>query len=238
MAEQSKKIKKDKKSDGKKKAEARESAEEGEEGMVSDGSASEDADSDADDHPTDSKLIEKYEKYPEYLKITFKKPQDVSSFFENVAPFNSANRHAISSILSQKSKDSIADKCFPLSFYIQLIPALNVITIMAQAPPLEGFSGLTDSLLTNLTIVEKDEGSQLMIDELSQIQSLTQERLYKWLHSLAGLVLPFSATEHSLGKSPLFSTSTDLVVTHAELSTKGLINRIWQRSFSQQLLYL
>jgi len=48
--------------------------EEGEEGMiVSDGEISllSNRDSDHGVNPTERKLIEKYEKYPEYLKVTF-----------------------------------------------------------------------------------------------------------------------------------------------------------------------
>ena len=54
------------------------SMEEGEEGMIiSDAENSQlsgSSDSDLGVNPTEKKLIEKYEKYPEYLKVTFKKP--------------------------------------------------------------------------------------------------------------------------------------------------------------------
>ena len=95
------------------------SMEEGEEGMIiSDAENSQlsgSSDSDLGVNPTEKKLIEKYEKYPEYLKVTFKKPD---SFFEYLAPFNSSNITSVTKILSSKSKEQISVQGFPLSFYI------------------------------------------------------------------------------------------------------------------------
>jgi len=78
--------------------------------------------------------------------------------------------------------------------------------------PSESESITTDALLSDL-IGNSDEGSQLMIDELSSITSTSEERLYKWLHTLAGLILDFShsATTHEGGKpSPTAAKSTSL----------------------------
>ena len=47
-----------------------------------------------------------------------------------------------------------------------------------------------------------------MIDELSSIVAMSQERIYKWLHTLAGLVLDFPQASQgavSLGKRPHFT---------------------------------
>lgn len=83
---------------------------EAENSQMSDGS------SDSDDaNPTEKKLIEQYEKYPEYLKISFKKP---SSFLDYAEPFNSSNMYSINNILSKKSKDLLCEQSFPVTLYI------------------------------------------------------------------------------------------------------------------------
>ena len=127
MSDNSKRIKKEKKPTSTKVKEAREkkeaaaaaSMEEGEEGMIiSDAENSQlsgSSDSDCGVNPTEKKLIEKYDKYPEYLKITFKK---TDNFFENSTAFNSSNNTAVSKILSTKSKESILLHGFPLSLHI------------------------------------------------------------------------------------------------------------------------
>lgn len=67
---------------------------------------------------------------------------------------------------------------------IYLVPKLNVLTI-------EKRSGETsiDHLLTNL-VDFYDEGKQLSFKETKTILALSEERIYKWLHSYAGLHLP------------------------------------------------
>ena len=68
-----------------------------------------------DDNPTEKRLIEKYDKYPDYLKITFKKPD---TFYDYLVPFNSSNREAITKILNSKSKEAISNLAFPVTMYI------------------------------------------------------------------------------------------------------------------------
>ena len=68
-----------------------------------------------DDNPTEKRLIEKYDKYPDYLKITFKKPD---TFYDYLVPFNSSNREAITKILNPKSKEAICNLAFPVTMYI------------------------------------------------------------------------------------------------------------------------
>ena len=72
----------------------------------------------------------------------------------------------------------------------------------------------------------------MVVDELDQIVAMSQERLYKWLHSLAGLVLDFTQTEDqtSLGKKPSFSYDVSQV-GHL-VSTKSIVQRLWQRLLS------
>lgn len=88
-------------------------AEEGEEGMIvsedekSQGYDSNNESDDLDDiNPTEKRLLEKYDKYPDYLRVTFRKPQ---AFFENLEPFNSANRHSLTKLLSKKSKEQLLE---------------------------------------------------------------------------------------------------------------------------------
>ena len=65
-------------------------------------------------------------------------------------------------ILSPKSKDTISVHAFPLTFQIQLVPELNVLTITLVT---ENELMSTDALLTNLTS-QNDQGGQIMIEEL------------------------------------------------------------------------
>ena len=132
--------------------------EEGEEGMIiseaENSHMSNSSDSDAGVNPTEKKLIEKYEKYPEYLKVTFNKPD---SFFDNLMPFNNANRAAITNILSAKNKELISEQSFPFALYIQLVPELNVLTISA-ATGADNDLLSTDALMTDL-ISLTDQGN-------------------------------------------------------------------------------
>lgn len=157
VSDHSKRIKKEKKPASNKLKEAREkkeaaaaaSMEEGEEGMIiSDAENSQmsgSSDSDAGVNPTEKKLIEKYEKYPEYLKVTFKKSD---SFFEYLTPFNSANIASATKILSTKSKEQISVQGLPLSLHIQLVPELNILTISVAT---DNDLMSTDALLADLT---------------------------------------------------------------------------------------
>jgi len=104
------------------------------------------SDSDFGENPTEKKLIEKYEKYAEYLKLSFRKPEN---FYQYTEPFNSANIASINKILSVKSKDQILAQGFPFGFYIQIIPGLNVLSISASTADNDLMS--TDALLTDLT---------------------------------------------------------------------------------------
>mmetsp|Transcript_44925 Transcript_44925/g.59632 ORF Transcript_44925/g.59632 Transcript_44925/m.59632 type:complete len:88 (+) Transcript_44925:283-546(+) len=87
--------------------------------MISDGEASQgSAMSQSDDlglNPTEKRLLEKYDKYPDYIKITFRKPL---AYLEQLDSFNSANQYAITKILSKKSKEAILEQAFPLTLYI------------------------------------------------------------------------------------------------------------------------
>jgi len=71
--------------------------------------------SDAGTNPTEKKLVEKYEKYPEYLKITFRKTE---SSLEHLLVFNQANQFSISQLLSKKSKQVVLERLLPLTLFI------------------------------------------------------------------------------------------------------------------------
>ena len=115
-----------------------------------------------DVNPTDKKLLEKYDKYPDYLRVTFRKP---AQFFDNLEPFNSANKHSLTKVLNKKSQEQLLEQLFPLTLYIQLVPELNILTVMVAGM---SESMTTDALLSDL-LCESDQGGQLMIDELSSI---------------------------------------------------------------------
>ena len=82
----------------------------------------------------------------------------------------------------------------------------------------------TDALLTDLTSFD-DQGNQLIIEELGQIQALSQERLYKWLHSLAGLMQDFTHSfqeqSEKVARQPKFSHDVSQV-DHI-VSTKSIL---------------
>lgn len=62
-----------------------------------------------------------------------------------------------------------------------------------------------------------------MIEELDQIQAMSHERLYKWLHSLAGLHLNFSEASDTkmIGKKPTFAADV-CQVAHL-VSSKSIV---------------
>ena len=66
------------------------------------------------------------------------------------------------------------------------MPGLNVLTVQVVCE-----KATTDQILGDLLSFE-DQGSQRMIKESEIITSDTAERMYKWLHSLAGLQLDFA----------------------------------------------
>ena len=127
----------------------------------SQGSASSQSD-DQGFNPTDKQLLEKYEKYPDYLKLSFKK---ALKFYSLKDTFNKANEFVLQKVLSKKSKDTIMERAFPITLYIQLVPELNALTIQLAS---QSELTTTDSLLTDL-LVNHDQGTQLMIEELSSI---------------------------------------------------------------------
>jgi len=74
-------------------------------------------------------------------------------------------------------------KSFPVLLRIYLVPKLNVLTIEKR----QGDTSI-DHLLTNL-VDFYDEGKQLSFKESRSILAHSDERIYKWLHSYAGLHL-------------------------------------------------
>ena len=101
-------------------------------------------------------------------------------------PFDQSAKFAIKQILSSKSKEEISLAAFPMKIRIFLIPELNILTVQVL-----GENCTTDQILSDL-LNSEDQGSQLMIEETQMITSQTSERMYKWLHSLAGLQLDYA----------------------------------------------
>lgn len=158
--------------------------EEGEEGMLSEVDVSSGGeDSELNDRPPSMKLLDKHDKYVEYIDVLIEKP---GTFYEYTAAFSQSSKYAIKEILTAKSKEEISLAAFPLRLRIFLVPGLNVLTVQVVCE-----KATTDQILGDLLSFE-DQGSQLMIKESEIITSDTSERMYKWLHSLAGLQLDFA----------------------------------------------
>ena len=83
-------------------------------------------DSDFNDRPPAMKLLDKYDKYVEYIEVLIERP---GTFFEYTAPFSTSSRYVISEILTPKSKEEISLAAFPLRLRIFLVPGLNVLTV-------------------------------------------------------------------------------------------------------------
>ena len=67
----------------------------------------------------------------------------------------------------------------------------------------------------------------------------TSERMYKWLHSLAGLQLDFAHSQEPLTENPRFKTGLDhTAMMKCAVSTKMVFKRIWQRILMVQILQL
>ncbi len=103
---------------------------------MSDGSS----DSNMGTNPTEKKLIEQYDKYPEYLKVSFKRPNCILDYTE---PLNASNRFSIANLLNKQSKDQLLERISPFCLYIQLVPELNILTVSVGS---ENESVTTDTL--------------------------------------------------------------------------------------------
>ena len=108
---------------------------------------------------------------------------------------------------------------------------MNVLTI-SVATGADNDLLSTDALLTDL-ISLTDQGNQLMLEEIDEIVSMSQERLYKWLHSLAGLELDFAqstsnpATELQQQQYKKPSFRFDVGQVGHIVSTKSIVQRLW-----------
>ena len=129
--------------------------EEGEEGMLTEGEVSSvQDDSDLNDKPPAMKLLDRYDKYVEYIEMLIEKP---GHYFEYLAPFDDPIRYAVKHILSSKSKEEISLVAFPVRIRIFLVPELNVLTVQVVSDNVS-----TDQILSDL-IGSEDQGSQLML---------------------------------------------------------------------------
>ena len=82
--------------------------------------------SDLNDKLPAMKLLDRFEKYVEYIDMLIERP---GTFFDYMAPFDQSARFAIKNILTQKSKDEISLAAFPMRVRIFLVPELNVLTV-------------------------------------------------------------------------------------------------------------
>ena len=111
--------------------------------MLSDGDVSSgQEDSELNDRPPAMKLLDKYDKYVEYIDVLVERP---GTFFEYTAPFSSSCKYAIKEILTSKSKEEISLAAFPMRIRIFLVPGLNVLTVQIVSD-----NASTDQILGDL----------------------------------------------------------------------------------------
>eukprot|EP00347_Sterkiella_histriomuscorum_P007800 403347513 len=187
-----------------------------------------DAPFDIDDKPI-LYLADQYERFPLYIEI---KISQNPHFFEYLKPFNSANTFSIEQ-LSNQSKEDIMVKIFPLVVRIFLIPELNILTIELRNENLS-----TDDILSKLNL--NDKGKQLNLIQLEDIVQSSKERVYQWLHNLAGLYLDTSPVSQTLVNPQFILQSENQAKMEDQqyISTKLIISKIWQRLVSKSVLNL
>ena len=107
-------------------------------------------DSELNDKPLTMRLLDKYDKYVEYIDVLIERP---GTYFEYTAPFSSSSKYAINEILTSKSKEEISLAAFPMRLRIFLVPGLNVLTVQIVSDTTS-----TDQILGDLLSFE-DQGS-------------------------------------------------------------------------------
>ena len=135
------------------------------------------------------------------------------------------NKYALD-LFELKTKQLIFMDSFPITLRIYLVPKLNVLTISRNQCEVT----TVDDLLSNL-IDYDDSGKHLSFKETQQIVSGSDERLYKWLHSYAGLHLRQPGSTHLEGIKFVESGIQDQQMTSFNLFTK-----IYQRAISRAIL--
>lgn len=83
-----------------------------------------------DDERAPAPLLGAFEKYPEYIEIQLK-PQAACLTESNL--LTDFNKHALNSILDQKTRELIHLKSFPVVLRIFLVPKLNILTVQKQS---------------------------------------------------------------------------------------------------------
>lgn len=71
---------------------------------------------------------------------------------------------------------------FPFALRIFLIPELNILSVHFHS---DGFT--TDEVLGGL--IFNDQGKSIAVKDMKQILAQSEERVYLWLHNLAGFHL-------------------------------------------------
>lgn len=173
-----------------------------------------------DNERAPSPLLGQFEKFPEYIEIELRpKPADFDAL---LAPFN---KYALANLLDLKARELIYLKSFPITIKICLVPELNVLTISKDSGDIT-----VDQLFANL-VDYNDEGKQLQFRESASIISGSHERLFRWLHSYAGLHLA-TLTPRSL-EQVVFSTEQHAATN---LTSRDLFSKIIQRATSRSIL--
>ena len=80
--------------------------------------------SDEDNEKAPTPLLSKFEKWPEYIEVTFR-PQVLQA----ASLLSEYNNYALQNVFDQKTRELIHLKSFPVTIQIYLIPELNVLTV-------------------------------------------------------------------------------------------------------------
>ena len=92
----------------------------------------------------------------------------------------------------------------------------------------------SDAVLSELFLGER--GKQIKIKDLRMINSETNDRVYEWVHNWAGLYLDVQKMISVKDSIPTFMTNES--EENSYLSTKLIMNKIWQRLVSKSILNL
>ena len=167
-------------------------------------------------------LLGKFEKFPEYLQVKIERNP---GFFDYKPTFKPMSQYTASHLFSAKERNAIIDNSFPFTLRVFLIPELNVLSCQVVSDHLTA-----DQLLGNL-FGERDLGQQVRTKETEEVITNTSERMYRWLHNLAGVKLAFNSTQETLQELPRFVAcriesdgESDELVT-----TKQVFRQMWQR---------
>ena len=174
-------------------------------------------------------LLGKFEKFPQYLQLKIERNP---AFFDFQPTFKPLSRYTANQLFSAKERNAIIDNCFPFTIRIFMIPELNVLSCQLVS---EHFTA--DQLFGNL-FGERDLGQQIRTKETLEVITNSTERMYKWLHNLAGVKLAFTSSQETLEELPRFVACKMETDADGEelVTTKQVFKHMWQRIITIEAL--